>query len=382
MMVRDKKIDIAKAIGIILVVLGHAGIPHSTLIFRFHMALFFALSGWCFNDKNIESFNALIMYIKRKIFGLYIPFLLFNGITLLARNLLIKINIYTDNPAFLEGTLGGNVYGITCYLSLSEMKPWIINVLKFSGESQLGGATWFLRVLFGITILYAIINYILKTIAKFNEEQVGILNIIISVMTIWVAYNWMKDDVHLFLQFETVVSVYSVYCIGYYLRILSERHTQKSIIQNLILALLMFIILYYCDNRCKFNGWNSNVNIFSNPFMYLTSSAAGILCVLSASSIISKLKHTSLLTYIGRHTMSVIFWHFLSFKAVTLIECLLLKQPMYRIASFPVMVSENGWWILYTLVGVMLPMVISYIYESLKHIAVRLKEKIKERNYG
>lgn len=33
---RDKSIDIAKAIGIILVVLGHAGMPHSSVMFRFH----------------------------------------------------------------------------------------------------------------------------------------------------------------------------------------------------------------------------------------------------------------------------------------------------------------------------------------------------------
>lgn len=39
---RDKRIDIAKAIGIILVVLGHAGAPHSSIFFRFHMALFFS----------------------------------------------------------------------------------------------------------------------------------------------------------------------------------------------------------------------------------------------------------------------------------------------------------------------------------------------------
>lgn len=47
-MTRDRSVDIAKGLGIILMVMGHAGMPHSSIIFRFHMALFFILSGWCF----------------------------------------------------------------------------------------------------------------------------------------------------------------------------------------------------------------------------------------------------------------------------------------------------------------------------------------------
>ena len=43
---RDKSIDIAKGIGIILVVYGHLACPISEEIFLFHMPLFFLLSGF------------------------------------------------------------------------------------------------------------------------------------------------------------------------------------------------------------------------------------------------------------------------------------------------------------------------------------------------
>lgn len=256
-MVRDKRIDIAKAIGIILVVLGHAGMPHSSILFRFHMALFFALSGYCFRDKHIASLKNLLMYIKNKIIGLYIPFIVFNGITLLLRSFLIEINIYTNNERFLEETFGGNAYGLTVPLSLQEMKLYFINILKFQGESQLGGATWFLRVLFGITICWAIINFFFKTIARFDEHERFLMNVIVSGMSLWIAYIWMKNDIHFPMQFETVVTVYTVYTIGYYLQ---TCYKNRALIQDLIIAILTFGILLYCDMRCSINGWNSNVN--------------------------------------------------------------------------------------------------------------------------
>lgn len=48
---RDISIDIAKGIGIILVVYGHLACPVAREIFLFHMPLFFLLSGYFFLQK-------------------------------------------------------------------------------------------------------------------------------------------------------------------------------------------------------------------------------------------------------------------------------------------------------------------------------------------
>ena len=77
---RDSKADLIKGIGIIMVVLGHAGMPGSSILFRFHMALFFIISGYLFDERNINTFKNLIKYIFRRIKNLYIPFLIYNGL--------------------------------------------------------------------------------------------------------------------------------------------------------------------------------------------------------------------------------------------------------------------------------------------------------------
>lgn len=43
---RNLQIDIARGIGIILVVLGHAAFPYTHFIYLFHLAIFFIMAGY------------------------------------------------------------------------------------------------------------------------------------------------------------------------------------------------------------------------------------------------------------------------------------------------------------------------------------------------
>ena len=77
---RIKSIDIAKGLGILLVVLGHqidyfhADIPGAyQYIYLFHVPLFFFLSGIFYRDV-----EGLWDCIRKKFFRLYVPYLLVN----------------------------------------------------------------------------------------------------------------------------------------------------------------------------------------------------------------------------------------------------------------------------------------------------------------
>lgn len=179
---RNRTVDLAKGLGIIMVVLGHSGMPNSSIIFRFHMSLFFILSGWCFNDRHIENLHEFRLFIIKKIKKLYIPFVVFNGLLVLLQNMLIYFNIYTNNPKFLDVPIigMGNSYGITNTLTFNDGLNLLLKIFAFSGETQLGGATWFIRVLFILTITWGGINLLLK-IAKFGDGNRFVFNIILSI---------------------------------------------------------------------------------------------------------------------------------------------------------------------------------------------------------
>lgn len=362
---RDKKVDIAKAIGIILVVWGHSGAPFSSFIFRFHMALFFVLSGWCFKDKHIKNSKDFFSWIISKIKGLYIPFVIFNASSVLFRNQLIDYNILTDNELFLETPLlgNGNMYGIMNKLNTNESIAYLINILKFNGEQQLGGATWFLRVLFWLSITWGAIQFILKSVAKFEDKHRFVFNVIISVALLAIAFNWNNNNIHFITQFETVASSYWLFSLGYYLK---KIHVDFTPIQDFIIVLFSFSILRYCDKYCSLMGWNSNVNLFDNPFMFIITSIAGFILIMALSAIISKLNRTNLLEFIGKHTLGIMIWHFLAYKIITLLQLYVYKEPLYRLASFPIYYSGNYWWVAYCVIGIAIPLLLIYIYNIVK----------------
>lgn len=71
--------------------------------------------------------------------------------------------------------------------------------------------------------------------------------------------------------------------------------------------------------------------------------------------------HT-IVDYIGQHTMPILILHFLSFKLVNYIGVLINGNPLFVTAGFPT--SYHGWiWtIVYTIVGIVLPLIIAHSY--------------------
>lgn len=58
-MLRDYSLDFAKGIGMLLVMFGHTNYqqPLLTIIYSFHMPLFFVISGILYNDSKYQTFG-------------------------------------------------------------------------------------------------------------------------------------------------------------------------------------------------------------------------------------------------------------------------------------------------------------------------------------
>ena len=101
---RNTVIDITKAIGILLVILGHCGaMPYRHFIFTFHMPLFFILSGYFFKSKDIKT------SMKSDLQHLMIPYFVTCGAVVLLTS--VKSMISRDfSPVFyyVEATFFGS----------------------------------------------------------------------------------------------------------------------------------------------------------------------------------------------------------------------------------------------------------------------------------
>lgn len=71
---KDNSVTIAKAIAIILMVMGHSGCPDgiNSYLGLIRMPLFFFMSGYCFKEAYL---NTPKEYIKKRIKGVYWPYI-------------------------------------------------------------------------------------------------------------------------------------------------------------------------------------------------------------------------------------------------------------------------------------------------------------------
>lgn len=84
------------------------------------------------------------------------------------------------------------------------------------------------------------------------------------------------------------------------------------------------------------------------------------------------------LEFIGKHTLTILTWHFLAFKIVSLLIIQIYDLPIERLAEFPVILeySSQGWWIAYFLVAMVVTCGISYVCNGL-YMIFKFKERLK-----
>lgn len=361
---RNNVIDYMKGIAIILMVLRHAGTPGTEIVEIFHMALFFMVSGWCFSDRYTTDIKMAGKFILRKVQTLYLPFVAFNLWNAWAHNILLKLNIYTGNPAFLDNNpCGGNQYGLYPFKDLDEVLRITKEVLLFRGEYQLGGATWFIRVLFWVSILWCLTNVLVRKFIK-SGQAVFAFHLCISCVLLMFSYYCSLNHITYREGFHTVSAAYSMIFLGYYLRrtvpaITKARHA-------LIVFVVSFLVLECLYRFCTRMGWHSKIDDYSEPLLLIMTSAAGFFVIYAAAVWIDLRFPSNWLLVVGRNTMSIVLLHFLAFKPVNMLYVAVHNLPRYLTAAFPVL--DPKWWFLYGAVGVGGPVWLSLLYRKGKVI--------------
>lgn len=80
-------------------------------------------------------------------------------------NCFIQLNVYTDNPLYIEEYAGRYAMLATRYSPIDIIKG-IIKAALFRGNAQLGGAMWFFNALFLLVVGYSVIDYVLGKVIK------------------------------------------------------------------------------------------------------------------------------------------------------------------------------------------------------------------------
>ncbi len=350
---RETQMDVLRGLGIILIVLGHAAFPYTHFLYLFHLIIFFILAGYFFKEEYVKDKVSLKKFIMLKIKRLYVPFVIGNIICVLLNNFFIRCNLY-DN-------INHN------YFTFENIIVNIIKIILFRANTEMLGATWFLPILFFISIIYAIIEFSIRNYKKKTREYI---QIILSIIFLGIGYGLIQKNINL-----SGIQIFTCYIFFDFGRNFSKYKIKSNNVVNFVKFIIVFIVLLIL-NKC--GDIELAKNEYTNILYYITVSVAGWYFVYELAYFISKNnKITKILQYIGQNTMPILILHFIAFKIINIIIVLILNQDKTLIAKFPVAFKNNYIWIVYTISGIIIPL---FFNELNKYLRRRGKDEIRSSN--
>lgn len=115
-----------------------------------------------------------------------------------------------------------------------------------------------------------------------------------------------------------------------------------------------------------------NLNVFPSPLLLILASFCGYCFCNLLAEIVLRRKLGKVISYIGRNTISIVMWHYACMKLITLCEIIFYDLPIQELRVSPYLISTDGWWILYSIAGILLPLGINAAYQSVKKILIDL----------
>lgn len=343
-------IAIAKAIGIIAVVIWHSRPPQwiGILFMFFAVPLFFFSSGYFY--KPSSSIKELTIFYIKRIKGLYIPFVKWSLIFLVLHNVCYHLNLYNDQYGF-------NGHTSILYTGADIAKKTFNIVFRLSDSEQLLGAFWFIRALFFAALMVATMHFIFSK-WKFTNRYIIFFVLLIS------SYIAIHCDINLPWVGSLGLILFSAmfYVFGYCYRKL-ENNKLYSRLSLFLSTCITFAGLTYFDKVTGVLGIKDEY-----VFPYTLVSIAGIIMVLNISKLIEKRNNIrKFFYYTGNNTMIILALHFTCFKLISLVKIAIYGWPIERLAEFPAIIENNTvWWVAYTIAGVCIPLLIQKTYNSIK----------------
>lgn len=352
-------------------VLRHAQAPYSDFVLLFHMAIFFIASGYLYNRAYADSVKSVGVYIKKKAKSLYLPYIAYTIVFILLNNLFLHINVYTDNPAFLEANFGEvSFVSLGNYYTVGTIIKQIIKAALFQSGTQMGGAFWFFKVMFLVLIGYTAVEFIVHRITSDNKKQL-LIQTLVAIVLLLIGY-WCYLTEHSLKGMNRVCSVYILIHLGVLLKQYSVMQRIRNRSNNWITLMISLLVLVLGYHR----GYISIAdNSIENPLFFVMMSLAGWFFIYSIAELLVErhFKFNDVITYISIHSVPIIALHFLCFKIVSVVAVIAYGMEKYMIAAFPVLMVSGAWWIAYTLVGLSVPLLLE------KLVVILIKKKITRR---
>jgi len=282
-------IDLCKAIGICLVVIGHflpVATPLKIIIYSFHVPLFIMISGYLTKTERTWA-----THIRHRMNRLLLPYFGFAFVSLI---------YYAFDPIV--------------------WREMAIKFLYWHGETIWNDPIWYLFTMF---IIEAVGYALLRCIEKANKKAFALgISIVFSVVIGYFIYQF-RPDIFVLFGIDKALCLLAFYLLGHVLRV-TRFFERKRFSQGVYSgAFLLMCILTLIIN------WNNNISVYhfdwNNYFVFLLTAAAGTVGLMGACQ---NAVTPKILKSLSKHTIFVMGTHYVFVKwgaKVILIDSLLLS---------------------------------------------------------
>ncbi|MDO5455986.1 MAG: acyltransferase family protein [Eubacteriales bacterium] len=294
---RIEMIDIAKAITIVLVILGHTTGNLETPMYRrmlytFHMPLFFFLAGMSIKPKALRTFEDWKNYIGKNVLSLIVPYIIFAFV--------FAPFTFENVPRFLYGSW----MALTKAGTLTSL--WYLTSFFV--------ARMYCQILVNLTSMAKILNAETAALTEKTYDALGLLAIPMFVIGFMLpklegGYPWCLDV-------SFVAAGYILLGIALRVRVLILAQAKGRI---LCLMTAVAAVAFLCGTVLRGDALELSMMCFGsygNVFWFLFNSIAGSIAVLGVSMLLFRISHegarpfsTAAITYTGRHTMGIFLLH-------------------------------------------------------------------------
>jgi len=322
-------IDIAKGLGIILVVVGHTKCSNIDFIYSFHMPLFFIIAGFLLNS--IKWKGNIREFIINKFCRLMVPY------------------FFSCVLFYIFWIIIGRNYGETSEKSISLVKP-LLGVFYGNGFDNwliFNTPLWFLPCLYVSEILFIWQIKVYGTCIKRLSASViatAIIGYCLSVNSIYLPWG---ADIALISQVFLFV--------GYLIR--TNNSISIKMNKNILFAIGCIICLtvsYFVNGRVDMNGRQ-----FQKIFLFYLGGIAGSYLTFMVSHMLEKTRWLCKITKIcGKETLIILVFHAFTFKVVSSI----LVFVMHMQLKF----AQQSYWFIYSVFGVIFPIVFGLVIKNIR----------------
>lgn len=291
--------DIAKAFGILIVLIVHGGLSLGPVTFfggMFYMPVFFVLAGMTFKRREEESFGAFVKKKTRRLLAPYFAYNLFLFLFFFVKDSLLVGKVSLDSFFPLLGIL----YSRNCLFRMDAVHNiYFMQILN--------APTWFLTGLFVSLIVF----WVLMEAAKGELRKLYIMNGGVLLLAVLLHYfcpillPWSIDCALYAVSFLTIGRALQEY--GWVERL------YKSPLRLLLLA-AAFVGLSYVNGSV-----NMSLGEYGHSMvLYLVVGSLGSLLCMELSLFVEKhiRSLSGVLAWLGRHTVPVLCLHLFVYSVI------------------------------------------------------------------